>query len=43
MKRLSAYQLACGYVEAWRFVRATEEPIELRLWKEHGTYHVRAL
>ena len=35
---LSAYGLACGYVDSWRN-RETGEYAEL--YKEHGVYHVR--
>ena len=34
---LSAYNLACGYVQ--RFERGN---FTVSLWKEHGVYHVRA-
>lgn len=40
--RLTDYGLSLGMIERW-----TGKPVELRmvslnLWKEHGTYHVRA-
>lgn len=35
--RVSAYGLACGYIE-----RATLSETQLSLWCEHGVYHVRA-
>ena len=35
--RVSAYGLACGYVE-----RVTLGATQLSLWCEHGVYHVRA-
>lgn len=35
--RLSAYGLACGYVE-----RRERNGISVELWREHGAYHVRA-
>jgi hypothetical protein len=35
--RLTAYGLSCGYVE-----QHEAENIRTTLWKEHGTYHVRA-
>jgi len=38
MKKLSAYQLACGYVQERRIGR---EKIEL--YREHSTYHVRRI
>lgn len=34
---LTAYALACGYVE-----RAVKRNTTLQLWCEHGVYHVRA-
>jgi hypothetical protein len=36
-KRLTAYALACGYME-----RKTYGNCEITLWQEHGVYHVRA-
>ncbi len=33
----SAYSLACG-----AFERKHYGPVQITLWKEHGTYHVRA-
>ena len=34
---VSAYGLACGYIEQAMF-----SDVRLRLWYEHGCYHVRA-
>jgi hypothetical protein len=36
--KLSAYGLACGFVERYIPVKG----IEVTLWREHGAYHVRA-
>lgn len=36
MNTLSAYQLACGYVQ-----RHECDGIQTTLWREHGAYHVR--
>lgn len=36
MKKLSAQQLACGYVQL-----AEGNDYRLTMWMEHGTYHVR--
>lgn len=33
---LTAYQLACGYIE-----RKTNNYHSLTLWREHSTYHVK--
>lgn len=35
--RVTSYGFACGYFEAHR-----AGGIIVRLWREHGTYHVRA-
>ena len=35
--RLTAYALSCGYVEQKDY-----GPVRIRLWMEHGVYHVRA-
>ena len=37
MNTLSAYELACGYVE-----RFEHDNLWVTLWREHGVYHVRA-
>lgn len=34
--RLTAYALACGYIES-REVAG----VSIKLWREHGTFHVR--
>jgi hypothetical protein len=34
---LTAYAFACGYVQSKSWAR-----ISVRLWREHGAYHVRA-
>jgi hypothetical protein len=37
-RRLTAYAFACGYVES----RDLDNGLcNIRLWSEHGTYHVR--
>lgn len=35
--RLTAYALACGYVET-----RNEGSVRVRLWREHGVYHISA-
>lgn len=35
--RITAYGFACGYIE-----RHESCGVAVTLWKEHGTYHVRA-
>lgn len=37
--KLSAYALACGYVEQWEQMRNPKHFV--KLWREHGCYHVR--
>jgi hypothetical protein len=34
---LSDYELSCGYVES-----AMRNKVQVKLWKEHGVYHIRA-
>jgi hypothetical protein len=34
---MTAYQLACGYVD----VRMLSDTVDIKLWHEHGHYHVR--
>jgi hypothetical protein len=38
MKRLTAYQLACGAADGTKLGNG----ISVTLWKEHNVYHVRA-
>ena len=37
LKRLTAYEFACGFVE-----RIEKNNTRITTWKEHGVYHVRA-
>ncbi len=37
MRRISAYDLACGYVRS-----TYVGEVNITLWMEHGTYHIRA-
>ena len=39
--QLTAYELSCGYVQR-TVPRSLLPSLTITLWREHGTYHVRA-